>query len=93
MPPIQLPSMLPTILNHAQIQTFNFYHHGAVRRGMTVNGQLYKFVATFALEERLQAFERACQLSCQGEIVLTADIASGYHLWADICAQAIEPPP
>ncbi|HEY9738384.1 MAG TPA: hypothetical protein V6D06_18955 [Trichocoleus sp.] len=85
--------MLPTILHKDRIHPFNFYHQNAIYQGVTVAGHLYQHLSSFSAPQRLQAFEKACELSVQGTVLLTVDQAGQYDLWADVRLTDLKPQP
>ncbi|HEY9880490.1 MAG TPA: hypothetical protein V6D29_18675 [Leptolyngbyaceae cyanobacterium] len=81
--------MLPAVLHTDQIRVFNFYYQNILCQGMTANGKLYRYVDSFSREERFQAFEKACQLSCHGRVILAVKPSGNYDLWADACMESV----
>lgn len=78
---------LPTIVPESQITVFNFYRDNAIYEGMTFKGRLYKRVRLYASQERLRAFEQACDLSISGDVIVTIKNHKGdYVLWIDVRA-------
>lgn len=74
---------LPTLLAEQQIRSFNYYWKGEVRPGMTSCGRLYALLDCFSERERTSAYEKACQLAGEHDVVLTVsqEKPPHYRLW------------
>lgn len=78
---------LPTIVPASQTTVFNFYRDSAIYEGMNFKGRLYKRVRLYSSQERLKAFEQACDLSISGDVILTTKSEKDdYILWIDVRA-------
>lgn len=81
---------LPTLLSKSQINTFEFYWEGRLRRGMSISGRLYALLSDFSHEDRTLAYEKGCQLAqAADDVVLTAssDLNPQYQLWLRLASE------
>ena len=79
---------LPKLILENQTDPFNYYWDGCVRSGMAVRGRLYALLEHFAEKNRSIAYERACELAKDCEVVLTVtqSIRPKYHLWVALAS-------
>lgn len=81
---------LPTLLSESQINVFEFYWEGRLRRGMSIGGRLYALLSDFSHADRTIAYEKGCQLAQSADdVVLTAssDLNPQYQLWLRLASQ------
>jgi hypothetical protein len=62
---------------------FKFWHHGAMREGITFNGEMYALVDCFELGDRHLAYQTLYNLTEQG-IPAVITIGSKYRLWKSL---------
>lgn len=79
---------LPTLVSEDQIRRFNYCWHGQVRTGMFFKDRLFTCLGGFEEDERAVAYEHACRLAQNHDVVMTAaqQVPRQYYLWAEISA-------
>lgn len=83
---------LPAIVPENQIRRFRYFYECSLYEGMTFRGRLYKRLRTYGYQQRLRAFEHACELSSRGDVVISTADSATYSLWVDVCLEInVEP--
>lgn len=75
---------LPAIVHESQISRFRYLDENVLTEGMLLARRLYKLVAVFSHDRRNEVFNQACDLSCQGAVIISTGSAKMYSLWVDI---------
>lgn len=73
---------MPYVIEESQIKPFNFYHQGQRIPAVMFREQLYILKQAFRPTDRLDAYNRSCELNSMNQVMMTVGQA-GYRLWTD----------
>ncbi|PSN19267.1 hypothetical protein C7271_08145 [filamentous cyanobacterium CCP5] len=74
----------PAIIPDTQAKRFKFLNDHSLYEGMAFEGHFYKLLRVYGGGDRAKAFERGCELSTQGRVVISTHDSQVYSLWIDV---------
>lgn len=75
--------MLPLVLNEKSVHRFKYWNQG-IQQGMRYDHQFYRLSRTFAIEDRLTAYNLAGELSDNGIITCVTCSPQEYSVWVNL---------
>jgi hypothetical protein len=76
--------MLPTLLAESLVHPFKFCLEEQVCQGMRHETEIYGLVAEFARQDRLKAYQKACELNEEGLGIVATASPDRYALWLNL---------
>jgi hypothetical protein len=80
--------MLPNVVPESIISRFKYWDDD-VKDGMFFQDKLYTCINQFALQKRLVAYEKGCEISEQGFNVCITVTESRYVLWQELRSELV----
>jgi hypothetical protein len=74
----------PLIVGEQQVAQFKFYLNGALHDGLRYKNDLYRFVKEFRVDERLIAYQFACELILEGIPIIVSVSEHRYGVWVNL---------
>ena len=74
---------LPPIVNEALVQKFSYWN-GKLQVGMRYGVDIYRQLQSYSIDERLKAWDLACEHTAQGAKVCITASKTGYLVWLDM---------
>lgn len=81
--------MFPLVVSQSLIQPFKFWH-GDIRLGMRYTDELYTYVRSYPVSQRLDAYELACSLAQNGSRVCVACSPWRYTIWLSLRSPLVD---
>lgn len=80
---------LPSIAPASSLDIFKFYQDGAIYQATLYRGNILKFVKSYPLAFRSEAFRFSCQLGQKYKTLLSHDI-DVFKIWVDVCCSEVD---
>ena len=74
---------LPILVPEERINPFNYYWQDKVNFGIVMHGRIYALTDSFPQDERIEAYDKGCQLAEDHDVVITVSkgMRPQYQLW------------
>lgn len=76
--------MLPTIFPEQLVHEFKFWDNGSVQRGMRYGQDLYRWIASFPLNQSQSAYSLGIAIAEGNQSTALTKSAMGYTVWASL---------